>query len=102
MDATNDWKVAAAGQEQPTRRGVAADVKVGEAPADRSAFAGRDDQRLIEEIAAEINSADQAGVRRLQEIIVDRMGRGDLSSLAAMRLLTAARHRLASLSGGCR
>lgn len=69
-------------------------------PAPRDAFAGRDDGVQIEELAAEIAAADSAGLRELCRIVIERMDRGDLSSLAALQMLRRAKDRRRQLEQG--
>jgi hypothetical protein len=98
-----DRRAAAAGDDPNVALDLAAaDPRHGrdDAPADRapqSAFAGRDDAAAIDELAAELRTADADGLEHLRRIVTDRMDRGDLSSLAAMKLYQAANARLDQL-----
>jgi hypothetical protein len=62
-----------------------------------AAFAGRDDECQIAELVEEFKAADASGVHELCGIVIARMERGDLSSLAALRLLRFAKDRRAQL-----
>jgi hypothetical protein len=62
-----------------------------------AAFAGRDDERQIAELVEEFKAADTRGVHDLCGIVITRMERGDLSSLAALRLLRFAKDRRVQL-----
>jgi hypothetical protein len=74
---------------------AAADEKEPRAPI--TAFAGRDDEQQIAELVEEFKAADTRGVHDLCGIVINRMERGDLSSLAALRLLRFAKDRRVQL-----
>lgn len=97
MDVIYDQKAAAAGDDPNVELDLAAAAPRDQADNPRApaaAFAGRDDQAAIEELAAELRAADAAMVRHLRGIVTGRMDRGDLSSVAAMRLYQLADRRL--------
>jgi hypothetical protein len=103
------WVEQPAGQEPqaadlipyPTPEGVPPDTTAtddGEEPrAPIAAFAGRDDERQIAELVEAFKAADTRGVHDLCGVVIARMERGDLSSLAALRLLRLAKDRRAQL-----
>ena len=83
-------------EEQPVGQEPAADDE-NELRAPIAAFAGRDDEQQIAELVEELKAADTRGVHDLCGIVINRMERGDLSSLAALRLLRVAKDRRVQL-----
>jgi hypothetical protein len=87
MDAIYDGKSAAAGDDAVVSLDQRLEGRANDHPAPTTAFVGHDRQELINEFTLAISDADSVGVRFLRGAILSRMDAGDLSSLAALRLL---------------
>jgi hypothetical protein len=97
MPAIHDRIAAAAGDDRVVDRGRRITQASPEKPAKASEFAGRDQQSMIDEFIVAIADADGAGVDFIRGSIMSRMEAGDLSSLAALRLLRTCDAREAAI-----